>query len=279
MRTLSVFFLAATTMACAAMSVQACSSDPGAPNLDDQDATTPDATVEVPDAEVQETAPPVKEAGPRNTKPTDGGLDLDALAPDEYALETSNCPAFAACGGALGDTEFAYTGGCFDEDALEAVIAGQARCPIEVSNSRAVVKGKLDFNPSSQFEREVTLRVSADVLVPAACGELLAFGSCATLGPNAALLGITGLRCYELPQGPGCDCILETSTFQEAAGAYSLTDNDTVLALQGPDGGPTTAPFCVDATTHTMRHTDKSSTTNPADPGNFITWKLDPKVQ
>ena len=279
MRTLSVFFLAASTMACAAMSVQACSSDPGAPNLDgDLDATVPDATVEAPDADRADTAPPVKEAGPRTPKPTDGGIDLDNLGPDEHALQINECPAFAACGGTLGETDFDYTGGCFDEDALEDVIAGQAGCPVEVSNSRAVVKGEFDFAPNTQYERDLTLRVSADVLIPASCQLLLSFGTCATLGPNAAAFGITGLRCYELAEGPGCDCILETSTVQEAMGAYTLIDEGKVLSMQGPDGGTVTAPYCV-AGDGTMTHTDRASTANPADPGNFITWKLTPEPQ
>lgn len=283
MRKLSAFFLVTASVACATIATQACSSDEGADQLGEQDASVEDAaTSDATVVEPQDSSTPVKETGPKSNKPTDGGIDLDALAPDEYALQVNDCAAFAACGGAIDGKKFKYTGGCFDETALEEAIRQTAGCDIEVSNSRAVVKGTFEFKAESQFERNLGLRVSSDVLVPGSCGILL-LGGCEGLGPSAAGFGISGLSCYDEVGGSGCDCVLNTtSPGQTLTGTYSITGgedetgNDT-LVLPGADGGQTTAPYCVAGTT--MSHLDKGSRASALDPGAFITWKLDEQPQ
>lgn len=280
MRKLPVFLLAAASMAGVTISMQACSSDEGAANLGEQDAGPPDATVEpTVDAAPEASAPP-KDSGPKSTKPTDGGIDLDALAPDEYALQVNGCEEFTACGGDIAGNAYRYVGGCFDEQGLEAAIVAQVGCAVEVSNSRAVVKGTFSFNAENQYQRTQTVRVSGDVLVPGNCG-ILALGGCSVLGATAATFGIPGLRCYEEANGSGCDCLLDTSSDQQSTGTYSVggpaeTPN-TVLSLGLADGGTVTAPYCVNDPE--LRHNDQAAGTNPADPGAFITWKLDEQPQ
>lgn len=273
MRKLSAFFLITASVACAAIATQACSSDGGAEAQPEQDASV-DATTDAAPAEEtpDSTVTPPKDSSPSSNKPTDGGIDLDALGPDEYALQVNGCAAFAACGGAIDGKSYKYTGGCFDEDALENAIATTAGCPIDVSNSVAVVKGTLEFKAESQMERTLGLRVSADVLVPGSCGVLL-LGGCASLGESAASFGIGGLKCYDEVGGNGCDCLLNTTTPQQTtAGTYSVNGGNTLVLPTG-DGGTSNAPFCVDTTT--LRHKDVGDRASALDPGAFMTWKLD----
>lgn len=282
MRKLPAFFLCSAVAACVASSVQACSSgsgaaDLGAPDASVADSSVTDATV---DAPVQSSSSSSSSGSPRTTKPTDGGIDLDNLQPGEHALQINGCPTFVACGGDVTDTDYTYSGGCFDEDGLEAAVRDASGCDgIEVSNSRAVVSGNFDFNPESQYSRSVHLRFSGDVLIPGSCSFLALAGGCDGLGATAASIGFKGLTCYDPASGTGCDCVLNSEQQQSSIGPYSLADggSGTSIVLQGQDGGTSTVPYCVDGAS--LQHQELAAKPNPADPGNYITWKLEETAQ
>ncbi len=277
MRKLPAFFLCSAVAACVASGVQACSSDPGAADLGQPDASVRDATTDATvDSAAQTSSSSSSSGAPRSTKPTDGGIDLDDLEPGEHALQVNGCPAFVACGGDVAGKDYTYSGGCFDEDGLEAALRATAQCDgIEVSNSRAVVSGSFDFNPGSQYVRSVRLRFSGDVLIPGTCTFLALVGGCDGLSASAASIGFNGLQCYDPQSGTGCDCVLKTDQQQATMGAYTTSDGgaENSLVLLGGDGGAVRAPYCI--TGGELEHQERDARQSAADPGTYITWKLE----
>ena len=282
MRKLPAVFVFSALFACATSSVQACSSGDGAADLGPQDGgNTADAAVDATvDATTSSSGATSSSSGepPRNLKPTDGGIDLGNLEPGEYALTVNDCSPFTPCGGEVSGKDYTYAGGCFDEDGLEAAVRDVSGCAaIEVSNSRAVVKGTFDFDEST-YDRNVRLRFSGDVLIPGSCSFLTLAGGCSGITQNAASFGFSGLVCYDPVSGTGCDCALNTEQEQITAGGYSVGGGEdggpgTELVLTGQDGGAISAPYCVDGA-GTMHHTQRAAKPSPADPGNYITWRL-----
>ncbi len=278
MRKLPAFFVLSTLFACVASTVQGCSSDDGAVDPGLQDGGNSDATVDAAaDAPTNTSSSSSSSSGKTpNIKPTDGGIDLENLGPDEYALQINDCPVFTACGGEVSGKDYRYDGGCFDENGMEASVRQTGGCPgIDVSNSRAVVKGTFDF-ASGTYTRDAQLRVSSDILIPASCSFLVLAGGCDGITANAALIGFPGLICYEAASGSGCDCALSVTQAQVTTGSYSVGSGDagaaTELVLGGQDGGALAAPFCVDGTK--MKHQLRADKPSPTDPGTHITWSL-----
>lgn len=286
MRKVPALFMLSALVASVTGSMQACSSGDGAADLGNQDAgPSQDATVAdaTPDVGSTSSSSSSSSGEPKNTKPADGGIDLGNLGPGEHVLDIGNCPAFAACGGAIDGKAYTYSGGCFDEDGLERSLREQSSCDdIDVYDSRAVVSGHFDFNAESQYDRELKLRFSGNILIPGSCSFLAFLGGCDGLSQQLSGFGFSGLTCYDPEVGEGCDCVINTERTEAALGGYSVAagPNDagaTEIVLEGADGGKTTVPYCVAAAT--MKHQQRQAKESIADPGAYMTWNMEESAQ
>ena len=267
------------TLAGAATLAQACGGSE--PTEETPDATTdPNDASTVDDASVPQ---PDADAKPPSQKPTDGGLDLDARGPNEYVVQIDNCEEFQGCGGAIDDKRFRYTGACFDQAALQRAMVAYTTCDVVVSNSRALVQGTFELGAGATFEREIGLRFSADVYVPADCQVTQLFG-CAVINDYAQGI-LPGLRCYDTPEG-ACDCLLNTTQGEVLRGSYEpYGDAGDTLALHVPDGGADggaavrLVPYCYEpGITGSLEHTElvegAETPNSAANVGSYMRWSL-----
>ncbi len=170
--------------------------------------------------------------------------------PPASSLEASidvdgTCPAFSGCGGNPQGT-FDYTGGCIDDVFADA----RKACPsLDASKVDVSVKGSLYF-AGNHVRRSVTLRVSGDLVLPAAC----TYGQCAMIEKqlqgsfdSVSCSGSADCTCTISKtdtDSDGTTYVIAGSTLTTAEGEkYEICENGAGLTYAGRSAGTERGTF------------------------------------
>src|SRR5690606_25760151 len=121
------------------------------------------------------------------------------------------CPAFTACGGNPSGT-YDYSAGCVG-DAFAKV---KEACPtVDTSNAKVTIKGTIYFLAESALKRDVTLKISGSLEVPAEC---VPGGQCAAA--ETALKGaFPNTTCAAADAG--CTCTLDETNAKTSSTTFT----------------------------------------------------------